>query len=74
MVLRLQMVSEVGWKTRSNNLNWSAGGAMCEDCGSAADGYASDFCRLVRGLRFRGGFDAWNIVADLHGTLLPNNH
>ena len=47
---------------------------MCEDCGSAADGYASDFRRLVRGLRFRGGFDAWNIVADLHGTLLPNNH
>ena len=42
------------------------------DCGSAADGNGSDFRRLVRGLRYRGGFDAWSIVADLHGTLLPN--
>ena len=40
------------------------------DCGSVADGYASDCRRLVRDLRYRGGVE-WNIVADLHGTLLP---
>ena len=42
------------------------------DCGSADDGYALDFRRLVRDLRYRGRFVRWNIVADLHGTLLPN--
>ena len=42
------------------------------DCGSAADGYALYFRRLVRDLRYREGFVRWNIVADLHGTLLPN--
>ena len=42
------------------------------DCGSAADGYALDFRRLVRSRRYMRGFVAWDIVADLHGTLLPN--
>ena len=78
------MVSEVGWKTISNNnLNWtsdaSAGKAMFGElrwlgvwllrCGCRS---ASDFRRLVRDLLYKGGVVAWNIVADLLGTLLPN--
>ena len=42
------------------------------DYSSAADGYPSDVRRLVRILRYMGGFVAWDIVADLHGTMLPN--